>query len=201
MTFRCLALGTALLTLATTPALAQQSGVNFVGGFVSSTVKLSGVEGDIGSRSGFAAGLSITRGFGAGLEFTPELLYAQKGAKETDDEFTSTLELTYVQLPLLLRKTLGEGSSVRPFIIAGPSIGYLIDCKQSVSEGGFTETADCDSEGTNELDFGVMGGIGVAMARVSISVRYDMGFANVADAEDDDSLKNRALMVMVGVKF
>jgi hypothetical protein len=194
-------LGAALLFAAvgSTPVVAQ-SGFGLVGGLVSSKLaeEFDGETSDGSSRlTSFAVGLSMQRAAGPNLTFAPELLYIVKGVRFVDeDDFQA--KFSYVEVPLLFRYSFSGGGQVTPFITAGPSVAYLVSCK--VSDSDDSETCDdayTEDGSYKKFDFGVMIGAGIASQRVSLSLRYDMGLANIEQDEDWNS-KHRALMLMVG---
>ncbi|MFI5201461.1 MAG: porin family protein, partial [Candidatus Kapaibacterium sp.] len=136
----------------------------------------------VGMRAGALGGLVFehwfndTWGLGAGL------LYDQKGASETyassaynreitvgsvttlysgTDNFT----LSYLEVPVLLKFSFGEGD-IRPYIAAGPSFGFLLSASENT-------TSVAPNEGTiapidnlksymQSLDVSIYGGLGLA---------------------------------------
>ena len=190
--------------LGSTPLVAQ-SRFGIVAGVTSSKVTISGSGASVSfdPRTGFAAGLSMAHPKGRDLEFVPELLYVQKGTKLASDEGAVGLKISYVQLPLLFRAKFGS-SSVRPYVTAGPAVGVKASCKLSLSSGGTSISDDCDAAdlggtGFKSVDFGVIVGAGIAAKRLSLSVRYDLGLANILDGGDGSvTYKNRSWLALVG---
>jgi hypothetical protein len=93
-------------------------------------------EDDFGSRVGFAAGLFGTVPLRHGFSVQPELLYAQKGftteraavaiADEPGDGdlVSARLELTYLDVPVLIKYTLPVTSGVALSFYSGPMISF-----------------------------------------------------------------------------
>src|SRR5690606_5127083 len=68
--------------------------------------------GDLGGRTGFAAGLSFGTGYETPLGIGIELLYAQRGSEEPNNP--SSRELDYIDIPAYVRLAIPAGS-VQPF--------------------------------------------------------------------------------------
>jgi hypothetical protein len=181
-----------------------------VGGYASSEISVSSdvLSLSLDSRPGFAAGVSASRDIGGGFTFAPELLYVQKGFEINDEGNSVALKLNYIELPLLFRADFGSGSA-QPFVMGGPVIAFKASCNVSGSNEEVDVTLECNefaSGGDDEaefksVDYGVMFGAGLQFGRVSASVRYDLGLANVIDVGEDISYKNRSLMILLGLRF
>jgi hypothetical protein len=160
----------------------------------------------------------------------PELSFIQKGARSnSNEEFDgvaisakSKLSLNYIEVPVLLKATVGE--STKFFFTAGPSLGIGIggkfETKFTISDGGaslsgtydgkvkFGEAPEEDDEELdalyidNRLDFGIQLGAGVIIAdKVMIDLRYGLGLSNMNDEieGEDNKAQNRVIQFTVGV--
>ncbi|MEO8480116.1 MAG: porin family protein [Gemmatimonadota bacterium] len=195
------------LTLPIAPLLAQASPTfGLLGGITSSKVAVSGndVTLSFGSRTGFAAGLSMQFPLGSMLAFEGDVLYAQKGVKLSDAGTTGTIKLAYIEVPLLLRYNLGNGPT-RPFILGGASVGFKAGCDVTLDTGDVSASSDCDTIFDGEqkgTDIGATLGAGVAFNRFSIQARYTLGLTEAIN-DNDDSItnKNRAIFLLAGISF
>lgn len=97
-----------------------------------STLSGSSVEG-ASSRTGFIGGGFVTFHFGSGLGLEPEMLYSMQGAKTNGGD--AALNLTYLQIPVLLRYDFSTRSTAHPFFVAGPSFGIRMGCSASGQAG------------------------------------------------------------------
>jgi hypothetical protein len=187
--------------------LSGQSRIGVVAGLVSSNFSLSSNDaGAQQSRTGFAVGLSLAMPAGKTLEFVPEVLYAEKGTTAASGDTPIDIKLTYLEVPLLFRYTIPASGDVHPFILAGPEIALKLSCNLSASSGTASASESCDADPDNSpnlksVDYGLMFGVGVSVQRVSVSVRYDLGLANVSDDGFGDTAKNTAFLFLVGVHF
>lgn len=189
-----------------TPVQAQST-FGVVGGFVSSNISVS--EGSIAgqkSRTGFAAGFSVTTPISKGFEFAPELIYVQKGVTaDAGNGVTGAVKLSYVEVPLVFRYAFSSAGDAQPFVLAGPEIAMKVSCQISGSSGSTSVSQACkDVDPADEpksVDYGLLFGVGLSVKKVSVTVRYDLGLANIRDNTSTGSSKNTALMVLLGIRF
>ena len=191
-----------LLTAGVSTASAQAVGPHAQWGVLAGAnfAKLSDADG-VDTRTGVVVGLSAD--FNLASHFGVEIdgLYSQQGAKENGDGDDLTLHLDYVAVPVLLRYNFPTHTTVRPFIVLGPQVGFRVKCEASA--GG--ESASCEDfagENAKSVDFSGTAGAGlgfkVGKEELSLQARYNMGFTKVF--EDSDS-KNRVFSVIAGFSF
>lgn len=190
---------TALLTL---PAAA---GVGVKGGLAMPTLAFSAL-----AEAPPLTTLSTPMGgvyFGLGLglfSIQPEILYVRMGARmeETPDWMEDRLD--YIQVPLLLKINVLPGP-ISPMIYGGPYGAYLLKATGVANIDGVSESTDIKDQ-IKSTDYGIAFGGGIdfklAVVKLSAEVRYNLGLANIAkNAEAGFWVKNRCLMVLVGVGF
>lgn len=201
-----------LLVAGAAAPVAAQGTVTVLGGFVSAETEVGGDIGSItfDSRSGIAAGVGYDWALGSSLVFAPEVLFVQKGFEVEDGGDSFGVKIGYIEIPLLVRANLGSaGSSIRPFLLGGPSVAFELSCKLTATADDVgSASADCDADPEDGLllksvDFGLMFGGGLQFGRYGITVRYDLGLADISDFEatEDVSYKNRALMILGSIGF
>lgn len=137
----------------------------------------------------------------------PEILYTRMGAKYADavEDFRLEYRFDYVQVPVLLKFNIVPAGPIRPFLYGGGYGAYLLKAEGFMQMGEDSETADL-IEDLQRYDYGIVGGGGLAfkLPGISLSVegRYNLGLANIMkDPSEGESLKNRSIMVLVGVGF
>ena len=137
----------------------------------------------------------------------PEILYTRMGAKIEDEveDFRLEYRLDYVQVPVLLKLNIVPAGPIRPFLYGGGYGAYLVKAEGFMELGTESDTADI-IEDYQRYDYGVVGGGGLAfkLPGVSLSVegRYNYGLANIIkDPIEGEAMKNRSIMVLVGVGF
>lgn len=163
---------------------------------------LRGIDG-LDSRTGLIGGLSLVMPIAGAVGLQPELLFVSKGAEGSNGD--NGLKLDYVELPVLLRLSLAEGTPVNPHIYAGPYFGYNISCKV---EGTSADCDDVPGVSTKTVDMGgtVGGGIDFNVGSLILTggLRYSFGISKVADFDTglvDESAKNGVFAIYTGLKF
>ena len=160
-------------------------------------------------ESKFGLDLALTSDFPLGevVSFGPELHWMQKGFKAEDFDIVdengtitigeATATLNYLELPLLVKFNFG-GEDVKMFVMAGPSVGYLLSGKYEFD--GVEQDEDYDF--VNRLDVGAQLGAGVHLGPVVVDVRYMLGLSNYAkDNPAVEDIKNTGFGLGVGIMF
>jgi len=153
-------------------------------------------------------------GFGVVLDFNLiepvalllEPMYLQKGTK-TDWEETSEIEFisAYLEIPVMLKYTFAT-SKIKPYVIAGPSIGYNLSAQIKASGGGESREDD-EKKYYKSLDFslGFGAGVNVPMGNNSIFVeaRYTLGLTNISDDpyHKEKDIKTKGIQIFTGITF
>src|SRR5712692_396677 len=157
------------------------------------------------SRTGVIGGVSAELKLADPLSLQVEALYTQKGfepngTSSTGTRATATYKFDYVEVPITLKATLGSGP-VRPYLFAGPNVGFRVAAKAAVPEGS-VDFKDQTKLNDVALDFGA-GVVYQLDARTALvfDVRYSLGLMNVIKGGDpDSSSKSRDVKLLVGVR-
>ncbi|MCH8556551.1 MAG: PorT family protein [Balneolia bacterium] len=160
-------------------------------------------------RLGFVLGAYAIVPFHDMFAFQPELLFVQKGGNDSngDDDFfggDTELILNYIDIPLLVRFNVPIETNLNPYLIAGPSVGFLVSATEKFD--GESEDA---SDFLNSLNFGFNIGAGVNFGQLNVDLRYEFGLSNIFDDEDDFDdffelnfdVTTSGLMLTVGYTF
>lgn len=168
---------------------------------------------DIGSKNaklGFNAGLFTELAVGEYFSIQPEVLLTTKGNSVTyggdegiadfvNAEGDVKFNLTYLEIPVLAKATIGEVLNLH----IGPYASYLIGASTDVDGTFDTEITEIDRDRFNTWDYGLAVGIGADLEAVTIGVRYDLGLAQVADGTISEALlseaKNSVLQAYIAV--
>jgi len=162
----------------------------------------------VSTRTSFYAGVAATTPLGTSLFFQPQVLYSAQGAEESSAGATLTLALDYLQVPLFLGLHIPmQGSAIRPYVMAGPYVGFKLSCKLKASSGGVSGSVNCDdpSIGAAKMkstDFGLTFGAGVELplgtGMLSLAGRFSMG---LTDIEEGYNGKNSVISIGAGYFF
>lgn len=160
-----------------------------------------GIDG-LDSRTGLMGGLSLVLPLAGGIALQPELLFVSKGAEGSEPDVDG-IKLNYVEVPVLLRLSLGQGGLVNPHVYAGPYLGYNISC---TVEGTDADCDDVPGISTKTVDVGgaLGGGLDLSLGGLVLTggLRYSFGISKVADFESglvNESAKNGVFAVYTGL--
>ncbi|MGA8263114.1 MAG: porin family protein [Ignavibacteriaceae bacterium] len=154
----------------------------------------------VGSKTGFAFGGVLNFGFVGGLGILAEPMYIQKGDKITGQGIDASESVSLIEIPAMIVYTIQTpGSQVEPYIMAGPSLGFILSSKRDVN-GNETD----QKSNTSSTDFGATFGAGVklpvGMNRVFVEARYSIGFSNLSTVTGQ-SIKSKGFQIFAGITF
>lgn len=182
------ALAVLAVVLALTAGQAQaQTPVSIVAGPTISTV--SADDWDTGWTTGFFVAVGTAFPIGEDLSVMPHIGYVQKGAKFTDVESEGDGSYDYIEIPILLGKSIPVGETASLGLSLGPQVAFNIHC----DEDGY----DCSKyDDFKKTEFGIVGGAGIGFPlsepySASFGVSFDFGLTNIFDTEG--TYKNRVI--------
>ena len=171
---------------------------------------LSGDDLDKKARLGFAGGLTADVPLSPVLSFRPEVLYSQKGVRaegsESEEGLTlsveQTLDVDYLEVPLLLAYNVMQPSGLAFSVEAGPTISYLlaagidtdVECSgddelcaffENIAEEG-NDLDDDFKDALKSFDLGGALGATVGSGPFHVGVRYTLGLVNIIDDSQGD---------------
>lgn len=156
------------------------------------------------TKPGFNAGVTAEIPLIAGLQFTPEVLYSQKGYQLTYSDNTKFKQTTnFIDIPILFALRLGSSFN----IVAGPQVSFLMSTKNKFENGfgAVTETqVEDDSDRFKKSLFG-----GVIGFRYDVNDRFDIHARYALDFQKNNEngtnytpeYRNQVYSVGVGIKF
>jgi hypothetical protein len=173
---------------------------------------------------GLGGGATLAFVISPGMTLDIDFLYLQKGAKDTFELMpeeggsspgTGEMKYKYTDLVInpMLRFTV-QNEGMRPFFMAGPEIGFLLDAEWEVEGGDVAYTQDM-KDYTKGTAFGVNLGAGLEFPSGNrtffLEARYALGLTNIEDYPDDEgtkdeveyssSTKHRGIYLMAGIRF
>ncbi len=213
-----LALAVLILAFAAVPARAQDESPLRFG--VKLGMNISDFRGDDGIegwgelldwKAGFCGGVFMSYAVNDRFSVQPELLYSMKGMKVGLWAFSATWSLDYIEIPVLARFSLPFWSKRKPFVCAGPAIGFNV--RSNVDVALYNEelgSIDLD-EFTNTVDFSLVISAGIdfniAGHEIILEGRYVPGLSNVYTDEfadvSDVSIEqfNDTISILLGYAF
>ncbi len=192
------------------PAGAQHLG--FKGGLNFTTLNLSDVENaESDLRLGYHAGIFFNIPVSETISFQPELLYSTKGSRTTyeDDllnlDGESTLNLNYIEVPLLGVLNLGEVAQLN----FGPYIAFLstasYDVEGTLLGSEYNESEELDQEYFRNVDYGLAAGLALNFNALQVGARYAHGLVNVEDSDEAEFFigdgQNRSIQAYIALRL
>lgn len=178
---------------------------------------------EVSNRTLFGIGGVVDLSLNRTLSLRLEPMYLQKGAGESELAIQPGVEWrmksSCLELPLFLKAEFGN--TVRPYVMAGPSIGILLSSDLEADLSGVTFKGEA-KDATESIDFAAAFGAGVSypLGRSSIFLegRYSFGLTNTVKGgtvelaagplvdeilwnKETDKIKNRGLQIMAGVTY
>ena len=125
-----------------------------------------------------------------------------KGATANIMNVDVTFTYDYVEVPVLLKLIIPvEGSSIKPSIFAGPSLGFNTTAKVKGESGNASAEEDIkDYTKSTEFSLAFGGGIGfnVGHNELGFDVRYVLGLTTTDDSPGTDAeVKNTVISINV----
>ena len=173
-----------LALLSSMHLITAQSTIGIRAGVISSKqdIQNNSFIDEAGSKLG--ADVAFVADFPIGiLSISPEFHWLQKGGKIEDlqgsvGEFSRTFN--YLEIPLLLK--LNFGQKVGFFLLAGPSVGYLLNGTDKDMDGS---TTDIDLDFYKRVEYGAHAGAGIGLGPIRVDVRYIFGLNDIFDDAQD----------------
>jgi hypothetical protein len=226
-----------LMMLSACSALGQEVTQGLTGKGVKIGINLAKLTGDdvpvdAKMKMGIVGGAFITYNLSPSIAIQPELLYTMKGTKWDIDETvsedgiqvkltgTDKYNLTYVQVPILVKFMIPTEGNIKPNLFAGPAIGFLLSAKNKTKVTGTAEgvsaTIDTDvdiKDYVKSTDFSLVFGAGAGFVMgngmITVDARYDLGLSSIMKEETDEEthttstpkVKTSTISIMVGYSF
>ncbi|MEL6615124.1 MAG: porin family protein [Bacteroidota bacterium] len=180
-----------------------------------------GFDFDPGARLGIVGGLTVDVPVSPVLGVRIEALYAQKGWRDetwvlvgpidnpAEVDGTITLELDYLEVPVLANVSVPTGSALEIGVQAGVAPAFIlrdgIGCSGFESDG-FDVCAESDDDDVDfeSFDLGAVIGATVGSGPFAVDLRYTHGLSNLADDEitsSDFSIRNRVFSITGVYRF
>lgn len=157
-------------------------------------------------RAGFTYGIFMTYGIGRTFAVQPELLFVMKGSKYVNgrgsDAYRETMNLEYVELPILAKFYLPFSRAFRIHVFAGPAPALNIRARVDARFAGEFQEETLDN--VMGFDIGLAAGAGIEVpvgrGRITFDARYTAGLTTLSKESDDD-IRNGAVSLLFGYMF
>ena len=207
MTLALVVLLTAMVVL---PIVAQTGKIRFSAMAGLNFAKLRGKDAGSGlkTRTGLHGGGLVSAELGPSLAVQSGLYYSQEGTSvDVGGGITGTVKIDYLEVPLYLRghTTLQGTTPLRPYLYAGPALGFKVGCTIEASNGTNSASVNCDDPTANfdvkGTQFGLHFGAGVEIGRFSLGGRYQLGLRSIDNTGGNADVKNSVFALSAGYRF
>jgi len=139
---------------------------------------------DVDMKAGLYFGGFMNVSLNDRLSFQPELLYSRQGWKVNEDSDETTVKLSYLNIPMLLKMSLGGSNKIH--VYAGPQLGFLLDAEADYDNDMGSGTEDMN-DFISDLDLSINFGLSFDVSdNMSLDIRYNRGLSKVMDVEGVD---------------
>ncbi len=152
---------------------AQEVHFGIKGGLNASNLKIANRTTDKPeTKIGFNAGLLAHIHAGKSFAIQPEVYYSSEGAQDKSSNPKTTLQLGYINVPVLGQYMFGNGFRVE----AGPQVGFLINAKSKTGSSTTDEKPNYKS-----TSFSIPVGVGYLTSYgLGFDARYNFGVSDIA---------------------
>jgi len=209
---------TIIFTLTFITNVYSQIDVGIIGGI---NIASFDADADITSKWLWGAGIVLSYKLSDNFSLQAEPMYLKKGGvqEQKGDDPKITVDQSFLEIPLLAKYNFGKETKF--YLLAGPSIGYLLTSELEADLNGFLFTADMEKL-TETIDIGICLGGGVSIPietnTLFFQVEYTYGLTNLAKNgkfvaksghielegefdEEESKYKSRGLQLLVGFTF
>jgi opacity protein-like surface antigen len=169
---------------------------------------------------GFDGGVFVEIKLGS-FSIQPEILYTMKGMKFKQSILGYAAELewkfNYLEIPILIKKTMNTESSMKPTFFAGPTVSFLMSAKESftnnvVPDLNYSDEDVKDAFKSTDICLAVGAGIDFdagQSGKVILDLRFTISLTDILDSREEldqviigtGSMRNWNLTFMVGYGF
>jgi hypothetical protein len=138
------------------------------------------------------------------ISIRPSLRYVTKGFSLTGNGLTLNEKMSYLEMPLLIKASIPL-NHVKPYVVAGPSLGINLSASSEILNGGQVLQSADDGASWETIDFGLYFGSGFDFhvadkIDVFTGFGYTLGLTNVSKIQGLEG-KNNGIQITGGVKF
>ena len=159
--------------------------------------------GSTSARQGRVAGVSLNVfPTNAMIGYRAEIHFIQKGASIKSDTTRASFYFNYIEIPLLFR-TAASLEGIKPYVFAGPKIGFLIANRAKIETNGVSKKIELKDD-TEPIDFSIDGGGGleytVGRMTTFAAIRYSLGLLDI-DKSRNGEWYARDFQIVSGINF
>jgi hypothetical protein len=163
---------------------------------------------------GLQLGIFYTYNLSDYFALQPELYYSQRGLNFYQTELYNTtysLNVSYLELPLLLKYNLSLDWQIKPSLFLGPYLAFKLSASRTLNIEGESNTREVPA--INNFDYGLVFAINTEFSAWSQNLMFELrinwGLANAMEQQEDfTAIYNDAgrvtvlaFTIMTGIRF
>lgn len=142
------------------------------------------------SRIGLVAGAELEYQVSDIFSLSGGALYSQQGCKWSEDGFSATTKLDYINIPILANVYVVKNLAVKVGIQPGFNVNTSIPGENTFGKKDFVDA--------KSFDFSIPVGLSYEFSNVVLDARYNFGVTKVFDGSDNC---NSVFQIALGYKF
>lgn len=156
---------------------------------------------DFAMKPGFHLGVTAEFPVTEMIYFETGLIFSQKGYKYDGDFGDFTVNLNYLEIPLM-GKALFDLGDLMVYGQLGPYIGLGLTGKYKNDDDEDIDWGSDDDDDYKRLDFGLNIGAGIQINNITIGASYGLGLMNISPIDRGGfQINNRVIGVSLGYKL
>ena len=167
---------------------------------------------EINTRTGLRVGGFYSMALSKHFSLQPEAYFGVKGTDMVEGTLNARYELSYIEVPLLLKYTVNPDEALQLGFLTGPYLAFKTRAVAHYATSGQSMDVDLD-ELMKGMDFGMVlaanCGFRAGSGAIMLDLRVNLGFSDIGrnlallggDLNNNDTVRNSGFAVMVGYAF
>lgn len=158
-----------------------------------------------GSKTGFIIGGMLDASISPQFSIAPGIRFITKGNSYSGADGVASNSLSVIEIDALL-KVKFPLTEIKPYIFAGPNLGFILSATYSQTPTGGTSSSQDVSSNVETIDFGLMfgGGLDFKVAPtmdIFGQFGYSLGLSNIQKNNPASTTKTTGIQLTTGLRF
>jgi hypothetical protein len=158
-----------------------------------------------GSKMGFIIGTHADIGISPNFSVAPGVRFVTKGSKYSGADGVANFSANVIEIDGLVKAKFSL-TEIKPYLIAGPTLGFILSVNYEETPTGGTSTSYDVSSNYETIDFGLLfgGGLDFKIApKVDLfsQFAYSLGLSNIRKNNPAQTVKTTGIQITAGARF
>lgn len=158
-----------------------------------------------GSKTCFIIGAVLDAPITPSFSIAPGLRFITKGNSYSGADGTASNSASVIEIDGLLKAKFPL-TEIKPYVFAGPSLGFIMSSSYTVTPTGGTSSTQDVSANTETIDFGLMFGGGLDFKLTPTmdlfgQFGYSLGLSNIQKNNPAQTTKTTGIQMTAGLRF